>query len=137
LDYIGYASCQKFINIIHSLSIAKFFIDKLGFYQRPIFAILNTCWIIKEALRRRSKYFTFSLPSFGSKFNRKFGRNLNGISRLNNTPRIVLYGRLAKFAFFGLIGVIIIMVGLFIWYGRDLPTPGKLIAAQSNQSSGL
>lgn len=29
------------------------------------------------------------------------------------------------------------MIVLFIWYGRDLPTPGKLIAAQSNQSSGI
>jgi hypothetical protein len=29
------------------------------------------------------------------------------------------------------------MTGLFIWYGRDLPTPGKLIAAQANQSSGI
>jgi len=87
--------------------------------------------------RRRSKYFTLSLPSFGFKFNKKLGRNFDSSSRLNSSSRIVLYSRLAKFAFFGLIGLIIVMVGLFIWYGRDLPTPGKLIAAQSNQSSGI
>jgi len=87
--------------------------------------------------RRKDKYFTLSLPSFGFKLNRKFGKNLNSLNRLNKTPRIVLYSRLAKFAFFGLIALIILMVGLFIWYGRDLPTPGKLIAAQSNQSSGI
>jgi penicillin-binding protein 1C len=29
------------------------------------------------------------------------------------------------------------MFGLFVWYGRDLPTPGKLVAAQGNQSSGI
>jgi len=45
--------------------------------------------------------------------------------------------RLAKYALFGLIGLIIVMFGLFLWYGRDLPTPGKLIAAQANQSSGI
>jgi len=87
--------------------------------------------------RRRNKYFILSLPKFGFKFNRKFGRNLNSFNRVGNTPRIVLFSRLAKFAFFGLIGLVIIMVGLFVWYGRDLPTPGKLIAAQSNQSSGI
>jgi penicillin-binding protein 1C len=44
---------------------------------------------------------------------------------------------LAKFAFIGLLGLIVLMVILFVWYGRDLPTPGKLIAAQTNQSSGI
>jgi penicillin-binding protein 1C len=91
----------------------------------------------QRSSRRRSKYFTLSLPNLGFKFNKKLGRNFNGVSRPNNTPRIVLLSRLAKFGFFGLIALIIIAVGLFIWYGRDLPTPGKLIAAQSNQSSGI
>jgi penicillin-binding protein 1C len=91
----------------------------------------------QRSSRRRSKYFTLSLPSLGFKFNKKFGRNFNGVNRLNNTPRIVLLSRLAKFAFFGLIVLIIVGICLFIWYGRDLPTPGKLIAAQSNQSSGI
>lgn len=82
--------------------------------------------------RRRSSYFTLSIPgipSFGRNFNRKLG--------LQNTPRIVLVSRLAKYALFGLIGLIILMFCLFLWYGRDLPTPGKLIAAQTNQSSGI
>ena len=46
-------------------------------------------------------------------------------------------GKLSKFAFLGLIGLIILMVFLFIWYGRELPEPGKLITAQANQSSGI
>jgi penicillin-binding protein 1C len=81
---------------------------------------------------RRSKYFTLNipgLPSFGRNFNRKLG--------LQNTPRVVVVSRLVKFSFFGLIGLIILMFGLFVWYGRDLPTPGKLVAAQGNQSSGI
>jgi 1A family penicillin-binding protein len=76
--------------------------------------------------RRRSNYFTLSLPSFGK-----------GFQGFNNTPRIVLWSRIAKYAFFGLIGLVFLMVVLFIWYGRELPAPGKLIAAQATQSSGI
>src|SRR3990172_3791524 len=76
--------------------------------------------------RRRSSYFTLNIPNFGRRFN-----------SLNNTPKIVLMGKLSKFAFLGLIGLIILMVFLFIWYGRELPEPGKLITAQANQSSGI
>lgn len=79
--------------------------------------------------RRRSKYFTLSIPTFGKK--------IKGFSNLNNTPKLVLYQKLAKSAFFGLIGLVVLMTFLFIWYGRELPAPGKLIAAQVNQSSGI
>jgi penicillin-binding protein 1C len=82
--------------------------------------------------RRRSKYFTLSIPGFS-----RFGRNFNRKLGFQNTPRIILVSRLVKYALFGLIGLIILMFGLFLWYGRDLPTPGKLIAAQANQSSGI
>ena len=83
--------------------------------------------------RRRSKYFVFNLPKFPRRFN--FLNKFN--SKLSNTPKIVLYGKIAKLSFFGLIALIVLMVGLFIWYGRDLPAPGKLITAQSNQASGI
>ena len=76
--------------------------------------------------RRRSSYFTLNIPILNRYFR-----------SLNNTPKIILYGKLAKFAFFGLIGLIILMAVLFIWYGRQLPAPGKLISAQANQSSGI
>ncbi len=78
--------------------------------------------------RRKSSYFTLSIPNFsrGMKFN-----------SLSNTPKDVLISRLFKYSFFGLIGLVILMVFLFIWYGRDLPAPGKLVEAQANQSSGI
>jgi penicillin-binding protein 1C len=82
--------------------------------------------------RRKSNYFTLTLPSFGRKFG-KFG-NFNN---LNSTQKTALISKVAKYSFFGLIGLIILMVVLFIWYGKDLPAPGKLIAAQANQSSGI
>ena len=78
--------------------------------------------------RRKSSYFTLSLPNFGRsiKFN-----------SLGNTPKDVLISKLLKYSLFGLIGLVILMVLLFIWYGRDLPAPGKLVEAQANQSSGI
>lgn len=77
--------------------------------------------------RRKSSYFTLNIPPILNRY----------LNSFNRTPKIVFYGKLAKFAFFGLIGLIILMVILFIWYGRQLPAPGKLISAQANQSSGI
>lgn len=78
--------------------------------------------------RRKSAYFTLSIPNFS--------RSLK-FNKLSNTPKDVLISKLLKYAFFGLVGFIILMIFLFIWYGRDLPAPGKLVEAQANQSSGI
>ena len=86
----------------------------------------------RRMTRRRSNYFTFTLPNIFK--SRRFNNLQNSFNR---TPKIVLYSRIAKLAFFGLIGLVVLMVGLFIWYGRDLPAPGKLIAAQASQASGI
>ena len=79
--------------------------------------------------RRKSKYFTLSFPSIPG-FNRGFGK-------YGNTPKTELYSKIAKYSFFGLIGFIIFMAVLFVWYGRDLPAPGKLVEAQVSESSGI
>lgn len=57
--------------------------------------------------------------------------------RLHGSNRIVLLSTLSKFLFFGLIGFIVVIFGLFLWYGRDLPTPGKLVSAQQDQSTRI
>ncbi|MCL5113608.1 MAG: PBP1A family penicillin-binding protein [Patescibacteria group bacterium] len=54
-----------------------------------------------------------------------------------SSSKIFLYSKLAKYAFFGLIGLIILATGLFLWYGRELPTPGKLIEAPASQSTRI
>ncbi|MFH1833215.1 MAG: transglycosylase domain-containing protein [Candidatus Levyibacteriota bacterium] len=54
--------------------------------------------------------------------------------RLTN---ILFLSRLAKFTFFGLIGLIVLTVFLFIWYSRDLPTPGKLTSTNLPQSTKI
>ena len=64
---------------------------------------------------------------------RKF-RFLNRFSRMSRLEKISL---LTRVVFFGLIGLVILTIALFIWFGRDLPTPGKLIAAQATSSSGI
>lgn len=55
----------------------------------------------------------------------------------SNQPDIVLYSKLAKFAFFGLIGLVIVSIFMFFWFGRDLPQPGKLINNSLIQSTRI
>lgn len=76
---------------------------------------------------RRKNYFTLSLPRL----------NLRGYSNLSRTSKITLASTLSKYAFFATLGLVVLLIFLFIWYGRDLPAPGKLIEAQANQSSGI
>lgn len=46
--------------------------------------------------------------------------------RFSNFSLLFLEAKLAKWAFFGLIGLIIIGFAYVLWVSRDLPTPGKL-----------
>jgi len=50
---------------------------------------------------------------------------------------MILISKITKYAFFGLIGLILLMTVLFIWYGRSLPTPGKLVDAQRSDSTRI
>ena len=50
---------------------------------------------------------------------------------------MILISKITKYAFFGLIGFIALMAVLFVWYGRDLPTPGKLVEAQQADSTRI
>ncbi len=55
----------------------------------------------------------------------------------DHVTKMVLLSKLSVFAFFGLIGLIILTIVLFLWYSRDLPTPGKLVNAQEKQSTRI
>jgi membrane peptidoglycan carboxypeptidase len=57
--------------------------------------------------------------------------------RMRTSSRIVLLSRLSNYLFFGLIGLIVVGVIMFFWFSRDLPTPGKLVNSQSNQSTQI
>lgn len=63
-------------------------------------------------------------------------RRRRGLFR-NGKIDIFTLSKLTKYAFFGLIGLILLMAVLFIWYGRDLPTPGKLVNADLEESTRI
>lgn len=54
-----------------------------------------------------------------------------------SSSRIFLASKLARYAFFGLLAGIVITIFLFIWYGRDLPTPSNLSASNLSQSTRI
>lgn len=66
-----------------------------------------------------------------------FGRLRRSSRRLRYSSNIYLYSKIAKFAFFGIIGLCFLTLILFFWYGRDLPTPGKLVDAPLSQSTRI
>ena len=65
---------------------------------------------------------------------RKFGRRSR---RRRYSSNIFLYSKIARWALFGLIGVFAIALIMFFWYGRDLPTPGKLINTPLAESTRI
>jgi len=64
---------------------------------------------------------------------RRYRRNRLG--RGNNN--IFLLNRFARLIFFGLVGFFLLVIGLFIWFSRDLPTPGKLSSKNFPQSTKI
>lgn len=63
-----------------------------------------------------------------------FGRRSR---RMRYSSNIYFYSKIAKFTFFGIIGFFIVAFILFIWFSRDLPTPGKLSASNLSQSTKI
>ena len=57
-------------------------------------------------------------------------------SRLRSS-KIVLYSKLSRYALIGLILMVFLSVGIFLWYGRDLPQPGKLAEASLGNSTRI
>ncbi len=51
--------------------------------------------------------------------------------------RIFVLSNIARFTLFGLITMVIGASFLFVWYGRSLPTPGKLIDAPLEESTRI
>lgn len=57
--------------------------------------------------------------------------------RRRRSLNVVTVSRLTRFVFFGLIGFVFIAFALFLWYSRDLPTPGKLSNSSLTQSTRI
>lgn len=57
--------------------------------------------------------------------------------RLKSPSKIFKANKITKYIFFGLLGFILFVVVLFLWYSRDLPTPGKLSDGNLPQSTRI
>src|SRR3989344_8034132 len=57
-------------------------------------------------------------------------------SRLRSS-KIVLSSKLSRYALIGLILMVFLSVGIFLWYGIDLPQPGKLADASLGNSTRI
>src|SRR3990167_10474042 len=57
--------------------------------------------------------------------------------RRQRRSNIFFVHTLVTFSFYGLITFVVITFLLFLWYGRDLPTPGKLSASNLSQSTKI
>jgi len=59
------------------------------------------------------------------------------LPKVKLNSKLFLYSRLSRYALFGLIGAVILVFGVFFWFSRDLPEPGKLIEAQADNSTRI
>lgn len=50
---------------------------------------------------------------------------------------MVLVSKALRLVFFGLLALVIVTPVLFLWYSRDLPTPGKLVDSKYKDASGI
>jgi len=66
-----------------------------------------------------------------------FESRLRRRSRMFRFNRVYLMSKFTTLAFFGLIGFILLTLILFLWYGRDLPTPGRLTSSNLSQSTRI
>lgn len=54
-----------------------------------------------------------------------------------NAGNFFTMSKLMKWGFFAFLALLIMVPALFLWYSRDLPTPGKLIAANNNNATRI
>mgnify|MGYP001559575426 CR=1 FL=1 len=57
--------------------------------------------------------------------------------RSSGLMKYVILNKLLRFAFFGLIGLIIVGFFSLLWISRELPTPGKLASSDISESTKI
>lgn len=53
------------------------------------------------------------------------------------SSKIFVANKITHYIFYGLVAFVILTIGLFLWYSRDLPTPGKLSNLNLPQSTRI
>lgn len=64
----------------------------------------------------------------------KQAKKLPYFSKLSD---IFVLSRLIKIGFFGLLALIVLIPALFLWYGRDLPSPGKIVVSKYGNATRI
>jgi membrane peptidoglycan carboxypeptidase len=59
------------------------------------------------------------------------------VARVSRIDKMVLISKALRLFFFGLLALVILTPVLFLWYSRDLPTPGKLVDSKYKDASGI
>lgn len=77
------------------------------------------------------------MVDYGVRSRRRKSRLRSRRTPKTGSNRIFLYSKLSRYALFALIAGIILMFGIFLWFSRDLPEPGKLIEAQAENSTRI
>jgi len=54
-----------------------------------------------------------------------------------DTKKFLTLSTLLKYLFFAVIAAIIVVAGLFLWYSRDLPTPGQLVDSKYKDATRI
>ena len=54
-----------------------------------------------------------------------------------NTSNLFTLSKLLKYAFFALVALVLTVPALFLWYSRDLPTPGKLVVSKYKDATRI
>ncbi len=52
-------------------------------------------------------------------------------------PNIFVFSTILKVLFFGLVGLVVLIPLLFLWYSHDLPTPGKLVVSKYKDATRI
>jgi membrane peptidoglycan carboxypeptidase len=55
----------------------------------------------------------------------------------NDARKMLTYSNLVKYLFLAFIAGLVILVVLFFWYSRDLPTPGKLVTSKYKDATRI
>ncbi|HUQ85400.1 MAG TPA: PBP1A family penicillin-binding protein [Candidatus Limnocylindrales bacterium] len=57
--------------------------------------------------------------------------------RTVNTSKLLTYNKLLRIALYGLIAFIVAIPLMFLWFSRDLPTPGKLVTSKYKDATRI
>ncbi|HSW47738.1 MAG TPA: transglycosylase domain-containing protein [Candidatus Saccharimonadales bacterium] len=54
-----------------------------------------------------------------------------------DASKMLTYNKLLRYVFFGLIGLIVAVPVMFLWFSKDLPTPGKLVTSKYKDATRI